>query len=108
MKLRCERRLGEMLAAMKATGEMAEGQPRTVGTPRQYLWDGVETGKKSKVVGLTLCPILALTVTSLPAPSGSRGCRKRSLRQSLHKPKQMNKPLIFLLTAYRHSFILLA
>lgn len=39
-KLRCERRLGELLGLMKARGEIVEGQPkRTVGPPRQYLKD---------------------------------------------------------------------
>ena len=34
-KLRCERRLGEMLAGMKEKGEISKGNPLKVGTPRQ-------------------------------------------------------------------------
>ena len=34
-----EKWLGEMLVGMKKLGEISEGQPRTVGIPRQYLSD---------------------------------------------------------------------
>jgi len=78
VKLRYERRLGEMLAGMKKAGEISKGNPLKVGTPRQLKDLNISRDMSSRAQRIASIPEdkVGLKTNGVTAYQGTRKDRR--------------------------------